>query len=191
VSSLRRLTTPVVVSQPRVLGAPDPVLDEATRSVVEQLCADAYQRGCADGAARASAQAEAAATSLIAVVQRVDAELHTVAARADIELALRIAAAVLDREPADDTVQLLGRIESAMAGIDDDPLVVHVSAKDLEPIATGVTAWSANHGTQVQVVADPAVAPGEARVSGRWGHADLTRQGAWEAVAGVLQEVAT
>jgi flagellar biosynthesis/type III secretory pathway protein FliH len=171
-----------------VLGAPDPVMDEGTRALVERLCQEAYEQGRVDGAAQAAAQAESSAATLIGVVQRVDAELREVAAQADTALALQIAAAVLDREPTDDTTQLLGRIEAALAAIDDDPLVVHASEAETAPLAAALASWSHRHGTTVQVVADPTLAAGEARVSGRWGRADLTRRGAWEAVAAVLEE---
>lgn len=190
-SSLRRLVLPTLEAQPQVLGAPDGHLDEATQALLQEAAQEAYERGCRDGAAVATEAAQAATVHVTEILQRLDGELRRTAAQVDVALAGQIAAAVLDREPADDTAALLRKVEAALAALDDDPLTVHVNAGDVAPLAEALAAMGSAHGAEIGVVADPSLAPGDARIAGRWSRADLTRRGAWDAVSTLLEEVAS
>jgi flagellar biosynthesis/type III secretory pathway protein FliH len=182
----RLLAAPGVDAQPRPLGQPDPALDAAARAAIEQAVEAAYQRGRREGAADAAAAAEQAAARVLAGVQRSEAELRAVAASADVELALAIATAVLDREPGDDGVRLLARIEQALAALDDERVVVHLNTADVTALGDALERAARSTGVEVDVVADAAVPAGEALLAGRWARADLTRGGGLGAVRAVL-----
>jgi flagellar assembly protein FliH len=186
---LRRLLAAVEVdAEARTLGRPDPALDAATRAVLEQAVAEAHARGVRDGIAQATAAAGDAASRVVAAVQRAEASLRAVAAAADVELALAIAAAVLDREPADEGQVLLERVAEVLARLDDERVAVHLHPDDARDLAEHVERAAAAAGLVVDLVPDPSIAPGEARLGGRWSRADLTRAGALAAVAELLAE---
>jgi flagellar biosynthesis/type III secretory pathway protein FliH len=182
----RLLTSPGVEVEARTLGAPDPALDTAARAAMEHAVAEAYARGRRDGAAEAGAAVDQAAGRVVAALQRADADLRAVAAAADVALARAIAGAVVDREPSDDGAALLARVGAALAALDDEAVVVHLSPAEAPVLRDAVARQAAAVGAPVEVVADAAVPPGEALLAGRWARADLTRAGAWAALDAVL-----
>lgn len=184
----RLLTMPSLAGEPRTLGAPEPSLDAAMSALLEQVAADAYARGVRDGAAQASGAIEASVMQLLAAIARAAGELRQVAADADVQLALEIARAVLDREPADAGQDLLDRILAALAAVDDDGLTVQLNPQDAAAIGAELERLAALHGTPVRVSPEPAMAPGDARVVGRWSRADLGRDAAFAAVQQLCEE---
>lgn len=188
-SSLNRLLhLPAVDVEPRPLSAPDPALDAFTRARVEEAAADAYERGRRDGAEMARAAAVAAAERVAAAVDTARdaavAELRRLRAaetRTDVELATAIAAVVLGREPHDGGQALLARLGEALAALDDAPLVIRVHPEDAELVRAGT------RGDQVTVDADPSLGLGEARITGPWSRAELTRETAWQTVREALE----
>jgi flagellar biosynthesis/type III secretory pathway protein FliH len=184
----RLLTAPAVAAEARTLGVADPVLDPAVQARLARLVAEAREVGRREGAAQAAAAADQAAGRVVDAVLRAAADLRAVAAVADAELALRIAGAVLDREPGEDATALLRRVESALAELDDERVTVHLHPDDAAVLERSVERAATRLGVPVDVVADGSLAPGDALLAGCWARADLTRAGAWAAVQGLLEE---
>jgi flagellar assembly protein FliH len=189
----RLLHRPAMDAAPRTMGTPEPALDPFTRRRVDEAAAEAYERGRADGRREAVEQARAAAEQAAnrvgaAVREAVDVavaelgELRRSEALADTELACRIAEVVIGREPHDGGQALLDRCREALAALDDVPLKLRVNPDDSELLATQLVTNG-----DLQLVEDASLAPGEARIQGRWGRADLTREAAWALVREVLE----
>lgn len=184
----RLLHAPAVGDAARRLDAPAPVLDQATRELLARTEADAFARGRAEGeraaqqataaAAERAAQAMADAVSAVAVQLRADA---TARAADVVDVARRLAEAVLDHELTAGGTALLDRVRAAVDVLDHGPFTVHVAATDHGLLADHGHALPA--GTSVEV--DDRLAPGEARITGPWSGADLTL----DAVLGSLLEV--
>lgn len=182
----RLLSAPDVGAAVRTLGTPDPALDAALQARLAQAAAEARALGHREGMAAAAGAAEQAAARVVAALTRADGELRAIAAAADVDLALRIARAVLDREPRDGSMLLLERVREALARLDDERIAVHLHPRDavvlhepLQRVATGL-------GTALDVVEDTTIDEGEALLAGRWARADLTRAAALEAVEALL-----
>lgn len=182
------LTRPVVEATPRPITAPAAALDAFTRARIDEAVAEAYTRGRRDGAADARADAAAATQRVTAAVADAGAaviselrELRAAAAEADTGLAVAIAEAVLGREPHDGGMALLARLRDALSALDDEALTVHAHPDDAALLADALDADA-----RVTVTPDAGLAPGEARVTGRWAEAELTRAAAWAAVREVL-----
>ena len=171
------------------LGAPEPALDPATAAVVEQQAAAAYARGRAEGerAGRAAASEEAkrAADAVAGCVEALYDETlaqREAATAATLELARQLALEVLARTPPDDAFVVLERVREAAAALDDVPLEVRLHPADHATLQ-GVSADG-----RLQFVADAAIAAGEARLSGAWGGAEITRAGLLDAVIAACEE---
>jgi flagellar biosynthesis/type III secretory pathway protein FliH len=183
----RRLTAPPIATRAISLEAPPAALDETTRRAVEAAVSDAYARGLAEGRSEGRAEAardhERAIGAITAAARDAAAALQAVRgeqAEALVDLAAAIAEAVIGRQPHDGGRALLARVRDALAGMDDGPLTVHASPQDIEVIAAGL------RGVDVEVLPDPALQPGEARVAGPWARAELTHAAAWDAIREVL-----
>lgn len=184
----RLLKRPAVAPSPRLLGAPDAAPDPFVRERVQRAAAEAYERGVADGrrmgeeeargaAERAAERMAGAVREAGAVVLAELADLRSAQALADVELACRIAEAVVGHEPHDGGQALLERCREAIAALDDTPLTVHVNTEDAQLLAGAL-----HTNGDVRLVEDASLAPGEARIRGSWGRADLTRDAAWALV---------
>ena len=190
----RLLSRPSVASDPRTLNGPSPSLDAYATRVVEQAAQDAYQRGLADG--RRAVEQELAAAGdrangpLRAAIDRVVAEI--VALRderrdGDIELAVAIATAVIGAEPAAGGAALVARIQSTLEHLDDEQLQITVHPDDELIVRSSL---GTVEGVEITVVPDPRLNPGEARISGTYARADLTRDAALRAIGELLAESA-
>lgn len=171
----------------RPLGRPRAELDPATTAEVERLVAlaqaEAYAEGERAGQAAARAQIAGMVTSIEQAIIAVHEELlgqRAEATRASLELAGTVATAVLGQTPPAEALALLDRVEEAAAGLDDDPITVRLNPADHKALAE-----AAGGDDRLQLTADPAVRPGDARLVGRFGGADLTR----EALVAVALEV--
>jgi flagellar biosynthesis/type III secretory pathway protein FliH len=183
----RLLAAPAVAVAPRALSRPDPANDPFLAALLARTEAEAFARGKAAGAAEAHAAAAAAvgraADGLRAAVAEGAAALRAAGVetcRETRDLALAIAGAVLGREPGDGGAALAARLRATLAELDDAPLVVTVPAPEAEVVAAALADEPG-----VEVRAGAALAPGEARVAGRWASADLTRR----ALLGALEEL--
>ncbi len=85
------------------------------------------------------------------------------------ELAIAVAAVVLDREPHDGGASLLDRVRATLDQVEDPAPVVRVSAVDVDVATVALGDLRA-----VEVELDPTLQAGEARIEGGWARADLT-----------------
>ena len=189
----RLLQAPIVVADARPLLAPDPAFDPAVTAAVQA----AYERGRNEGHAAGFAQGVASAVEethrAVGILQ---GALHqTIAACAALRehessevvaLAAAIARVVVGREPAPAGADLLARIRAALAQVDDPTVAIAVSPADVTSIAAGLTDV-----VGLNVVEDPSLPPGEARIVGRWASVELTRAAGWAAVADILGDQVT
>ncbi len=174
----RRLQTPTIDGPARRLDAPTPVLDQATRDLVARAEAEAYARGRADGARESAAAAEhagrQAATAVTAAVDEVRALLEASAAdraRSATEVGRRLAETILGQELQAGGTALLDRVLAAADALDHGPFTVHVAPVDAQVLDGSRDLLPAD--TSVQV--DDRLTAGEARITGPWSGADLTR----------------
>jgi flagellar biosynthesis/type III secretory pathway protein FliH len=90
-----------------------------------------------------------------------------------VDLAVGLAEFVLGHAGHDGGEALMRRLGQALSLLDDRNLVVAMNNEDIA-LAEQIDAAG------IVIVADPDLAPGEARVTGEWARADLTRQAALE-----------
>ena len=172
----------------RRLGGQRPLSPEVA-AALERARQDGYEAGFADGRAAAISEAQQAARHAAAgIEQAADAAREEVARLAVrdadeiVGLALEIAEAVLYRTPHDDGAAIAQQIQEELERLDDDAVVVYVHDGDAALVRDVVTT------SGVQVHADPALKPGEAKITGRWAEADLTEAEAWRRVRQALGE---
>ncbi len=193
----RRLVGAVVGGDARALAPPDPATDAFTAQRVAEASEAAYAQGLADGRRAAVGEASEAArlvaeritAGLGEAVGEVLGELRRLRAGealADVELARDLAEIILGREPHDDGRALLARCQEALSRLDDRPLEVRCHPEDAAVLTPALTAGPTVEG-EVTVVEDAALAPGEARIAGRWAHVELTHAAAWRLIDEVLE----
>lgn len=184
----RVLHRPGMAAAPRVVAPVEPALDPVLRELVDRAAAAAYERGLVDGrhAGREDGRRELADLGsaltrsigeLVAAVRAMKVEQ----AHGTVELATAIAAHVLDREPGDGAQALLARIRAWLAEVDDRPLRVGVNPADAAVVAGALAGQDG-----VEVLPDPQLAVGEARLTGAWSAAELLRAARWEQVHAAL-----
>ena len=185
------LRQPFLGTDARVIGSTDAGyvdphqskrLDEAQRAGYDQGFADGAK--AAEAAARRSADAAAQrlrTASQDSVGALVSTTLQLVPELMD--LAIRIAKHIVDEVPEQVSASLESRIAAALGQIDDEQLVVFVSPVDAGEVSSGV---ATNPNLTMQV--DESLRPGEARIDGRWVHADLTLSTAWSMVEASLRD---
>lgn len=180
-----------VTDRPRLVGSRVGVpLDPELAALLHDAAAQGYERGRQAGFREGR---DAAASNVPgAIGAAFEDGVHTLArwqqanASDVVDLALAIARKVLDREPSEEAGLLADRIRMALAALDDSPLVISVHPGELE-----ATAAALDGSDGVSVSPDAGLRPGEARITGPWSHADLTREAALAAVAGALTEISS
>jgi len=173
------------VGAPRVLIAPSAADDPTLRAILAQEVDAAYQRGRTEGevAGRMATEAESQriAQALRAAVETANelaaATEAALAARLR-DLAVEVATAVVGELP-EEQLNLVTRVTEAIEALDDRPLTVLVNPGNVDLV-------NAARVLDVEVVGDPLLGPGEARIHGRFGDADLTWQAVWHAVREAL-----
>lgn len=173
------------------LGSPTPVLDPPTAKLVEQAAATARRQGRREGEKAGRAAADQAAKGVLDAVRSIQAELaaqRAEALRASAELAQLLATAVLDATPPPDALAVLDRVREAVAGLDDDHLEVHLNRDDHAMLTADESVFA---GQRLTLVADRALKPGEARIVGSFGGAELTRAALLAAAMDVFAAGAT
>lgn len=182
----RVLRDAVTDAPPRLVGDAS-ARDSEIRATIEAAAQEAYLRGRDEGF---NAGYEAAAASLehltqslgrsavagIAELQRWRAEDATDV----VTLALAIAERVIGSEPRAGGVAVAERVREALAAIDDNPLTVMVHPDDADAVR------GALRDVQMEVLADPSLEPGDAKVRGPWSEIELTTRTAWDAVSRAL-----
>lgn len=178
-----------VATLPRVIGSPveappDPQLAGLLRDAAAQGYERGHQAGFREGRDAAASQVPAAVGAAFEEGLRALARWRQADASDVVGLALEIARRVLEHEPSEEAGLLADRIRTALAALDDSPLVVAVHPDDLEATAAAVGGRDG-----VSVSPDAGLRPGEARITGPWSHAELTREAALAAVAEALREI--
>lgn len=180
----------IPVGQRRPLLQPRAALDPATTAEVERQVAAARVTAYAEGerAGRQAAHAEVA--TAVAAVERACGAVRTEleaqrseATRASLALAEAVAIAVVGATPPAEALALLARVEEAAAALDDDPITV-----TLHPDVHAALADAPVADRRLELTADPRVPAGQARLSGSFGGADLTRSCLLAAALEVLGE---
>ena len=178
-----------VGDRPRLVGSqaeapPDPEL----AALLHDATAQGYERGrltgFREGRDAAASKVPAAIGAAFEDGVQALARWQQASASDVVDLALEIARRVLEREPSEEAGLLADRIRTALAALDDSPLVISVHPGDLEATAAAVAERDG-----VSVSPDAGLRPGEARITGPWSHADLTREAALAAVAEALYEI--
>lgn len=174
----------------RPLVRPRAALDPATDAEVDRRVAAARAEAYAEGERAGQAAARAQLATLVSGVERAVGSVRdeliaqrAEATRASLTLAGVVAAAVLDATPPAEALDLLARVEDAAEALDDDPIVVRLNPVDHEILAeVGLS------DPRLQLMADPCVPAGDARLIGRFGGAELTRERLLAAALEVLGE---
>lgn len=188
----RRLAGVAVTDTPHRLDAPALVLDERMRTLLAQREASAEARGREAGRQEAEAAAAEAARQATDAVGRALQEARQAWERLDlrrrdevVDVARALAAAVLAREPGPAGTVVLERVAEVAAGLDHGPFTIMVGPTDHDMVIRHLDALPPG----CRVVADPDLQPGEARITGPWSRADLTRDALLALAAGMLAEV--
>jgi flagellar biosynthesis/type III secretory pathway protein FliH len=163
---------------------PDPELAALLRDAAAQGYERGREAGFRAGREAAASQVPAAVAAAFEEGIRSLSHWHQAKASDVVELALEIARRVLEREPSEKSGLLAERIGEALAALDDSPLVISVHPSDLEATTAGVAGRDG-----VSVSPDASLRPGEARITGPWSGAELTREAALAAVAEALREI--
>jgi flagellar biosynthesis/type III secretory pathway protein FliH len=152
------------------------LLDDHMAQLLEQARSEAFEAGRREGFAAGRADLGGAAgrvEAALAAAARDLTAMRDAAVHETIEAAMAIAEFVLGRAPHDDGTALARRITEALPALDDDELAIAVHPQDWDAVGEAVQLPPG-----VTIVRDPALRPGEARISGRWSQADFTREAA-------------
>jgi len=146
----------------------------------------AYERGRRDGIAAGRAQALGRIAEAGSGIERAVAEARRAMAAtreeqsaAVVAAALELAAEIVGRTPAIDSDLLVERIADALVALDERGVTLHLSREDHAALGD---AMADRFG--LEVAADATLQPGEARLTGAWARAELTR----EAAVGAIRE---
>lgn len=173
----------------RSLGAPASSFDPATAAAVDAAVDAAERRAFAAGeaAGRQAAHAELAATvgavsdALDAVRSELVDQRGTATSR-DLACVEAVVTAVLGEAPPTAARVLVARVREAVDRLDDPQLPVRLHPADAD------TLGSLLDDPRIELVADPQVARGDARIEGTWGRAELTRAAVTRAVLATLAD---
>lgn len=169
------ITSPTAAGQPHRLAAPQPHLDAVTQRLMDDEVAKsaerAYATGFVEGRAAGRQEIEQLAATIgsqLSAVHRDLLSLRTQAVDVHLDVAVQLAATVLDASPPPPAVVTVGRIRDALTVV-DGAITIAVSPDD----AAEITNLLRSDGHDITV--DPSLTAGEARVTGPHGGALLTR----------------
>jgi flagellar biosynthesis/type III secretory pathway protein FliH len=159
-------------------------VDDATALLIEEARAEAFAAGRREGVAAGRAEMEGAITRVDAALRAAVQNLNNYRANAvaeTLDAALEVAAFVVGELPPDEGAALAGRIEDAVAGLDDEDMIVAIHPQDWDSVSEAVRLPNG-----ITMQRDPSLRPGEARINGRWATAELTREAALQVAREVL-----
>ena len=159
-------------------------VDGATADLLEQARAEAFEAGRREGFAAGLADMEGAISRVDAALRTAVSDLNDYRAQAvneTIDAALEVAAFVVGQLPEDKGGAIASRIHDALTGLDDEDLVVAIHPQDWDAVSELVRLPAG-----VTMQRDPSLRPGEARITGKWATADLTREAALHVAREVL-----
>lgn len=185
----RVLRQPTVAEAARPLRGEGLAGDPAVRALLDRETQGAYERGRQAGLAEGR---QALADELSTVAQTVQESVGVVLeeirairaqdAEAVTELAIDIAEAIVGTLDAEGVDLLVERVRRALAAIDDRPITIRANPDQADELDRAMAASD-----DVEVVADPAMSVGEARLVGPWSSAEVTWEAAWDAVRRALR----
>lgn len=173
----RVIRNATVAAAPKAFGHGAPVLvDDYMTELLEKARAEAFEAGRREGYAAGRAEtADAAArveNALVDATAQV-VRMRTTCVQEAIDAAFVVAEFILGRAVHDDGESLIPRIEQALRNLDDEELVVTIHPQDWDAVSAAVRLPNG-----VTLERDPSLRPGEARVTGRWATAEITREAA-------------
>ena len=158
-------------------------IDGELAEIMEQVRAQAFEEGRRTGAADAR-------SDLSQIAQRIDTAIQNAVAGANqlraaviteaLEAGLAVAEFITGNTVTDPTA-LAARIREALAGLDDETIVVGINPQDWQAVSDAVRLPP-----NVTIDSDPTLGPGEARIQGTWSSIDMSRQAALEIAREVL-----
>ena len=179
----RVIRRPTVTPDARAIGGGHPGALEATS--VETATSFAFEEGRVAGRAEAAESVRELALAVNDAVDRAVSDLQQIRSDAVsqwVEAAIEIAEFLIDSVPEQAARSLLARMDEALAQITDSPLEIHIGATDLELVDQIFGSRS-----DISVIVDAGLRPGEARITGSAASADMTRSTALAAVRRALQ----
>ncbi len=190
----RRLAGVAIADTPHRLEVPGLVLDERVHALLAEREAAAEARGRVAGRQEAAAAAAAAAERVAAAVAHALQEARQAWERLDLErrdatvdVARRLAAAVLAREPGPEGRVVLDRVVAATAALDHGPFRVLLGPADHAGVSRHADALPAG----CELALDESLCAGEARVIGPWSRVDLTAEALLDLAAEAIAEATT
>ena len=185
-SSLNRVIRNATLAEaPQAYGHGAPVLvDEYMAEMIEQARAEAFAAGRSEGFAAGRQDMAGAVERVEHAMANAVAELvhmRMASVHDAVDTAIEVAEFVLGRTPHDDGDSLVPRVEAALQQLDDEELTIAIHPQDWDAISTTVRLPNG-----VTVARDPGLRPGEARITGRWASAELTREAALSVAREVL-----
>lgn len=180
----RVIRNATLAAAPQAYGHGAPVLVDAYMTdLLDQARAEGFEAGRKEGFAAGRADMAGAAERVQAALNQ--AATDVIAMRSTsvddaINTAIEVAEFVLGRAPHDDGESLAPRIEQALRNLDDEELTIAIHPQDWDAVSSAVRMPNG-----VAMERDPSLRPGEARITGRWATAELTR----EAALAVAREV--
>ncbi len=159
-------------------------VDDATAQLIEEAQAEAFAAGRREGVTAGRAEMEGAITRVEAALRKAVQDLNEYRERAineTLDAALEVASFVVGHLPPDEGASIAGRIQDALVSLDDEDMVVAIHPQDWDAVSEAIRLPNG-----VTMQRDPSLRPGEARVSGRWATAELTREAALHVAREVL-----
>lgn len=181
----RVIRNATLATAPKAYGHGAPVLvDDYMSDLIEQAKAEAFEAGRREGFASGQADMAGAAERVEGALAGATAEvlrMRSDCVHETLDAAFEVAEFVLGKAPHDDPTSLIPRIEDSLRNLDDEDLIVAIHPQDWDAVSTTVRMPPG-----VTIERDPSLRPGEARVTGRWATADLTREAALQVAREVL-----
>ncbi len=159
-------------------------VDDSTADLIEQVRAEAFAEGRREGFVAGRADMEGAISRVDTALQTSVRDLRSYRAQAVDEIlnaALEVAEFIVGQLPPDDGAAIAARVRDAITNLDDEDMVVTIHPQDWDAVSDRVRLPNG-----VTMQRDPSLRPGEARVSGRWATAELTREAAIEVAREVM-----
>ncbi|MFV1989707.1 MAG: FliH/SctL family protein [Acidimicrobiales bacterium] len=184
----RRIIGAEVSGEARAIGQPTMErtihMDAAMSSQIDQMREAAYNEGLVEGRNQGSQEMGQRIESISAAItlscgdlqERLERSRQSYAGGV-VQLAEVIPEAVIGRTPHDEGAAILARVRAALDQLDDPQLRITVHPDDLGVVRDGLGSHPG-----VELASDSGLSLGEARISGGWSHAELTREAAWDAV---------
>lgn len=161
------------------------LVDPDWQELIDEATEQAYLRGREEGKAEGRREGVAEVDRLTMALHDAVEEVRALTRATRAEAAQEVASTALDilehlvgGVPVDGD-GLVARVAAALDELDEDRVAIEASPDDVEHLKQGLRS-----DTAVEVVADPQLTPGEVRIVGEWGAADLR----WETVLAVLKE---